>query len=162
MCVSLRSSAGPTIWLVSNDGWLVRLSAHAVGTPWREPDGLIGHWASELGQRLVRFQRTQLDLSAASIESDGDLAAVHDHRDRPPALGVVKHLLHPRGVPGDVDVLEGDLPFAVLLTGGRGIGSGVLAEDQHSLSHRVRSRVGLPCQSTAARSPSVIRVNRPS
>jgi hypothetical protein len=48
---------------------------------------------------------------------------------------VLKHLLHPRRVFGHVDVLEGNPPFAVVLPGGRGVGSGVLAEDQHFVRH---------------------------
>jgi hypothetical protein len=48
---------------------------------------------------------------------------------------VLKHLLHPRRVFGHVDVLEGNPPFAVVLPGGRGVGSGVLAKDQHFVRH---------------------------
>ena len=48
---------------------------------------------------------------------------------------MLEHLLHARSVLGDVDVLNGNLLFAVLLPGGSGVGSGVLAEDQNFLTH---------------------------
>jgi hypothetical protein len=110
MCPCLRSCAGPTVRTVSDYGEVV-------------------------ARIVARRRRTGLDLSATSVESSDHLATVHDQRDGTPALGVPKHLLHPRGVLGDVDVLKGNLPFAVVLTGGRGVGSSVLAEDQRFLSH---------------------------
>jgi hypothetical protein len=48
---------------------------------------------------------------------------------------MLKHALQFRRVLGHVDVLEGGLALAVLLTGGRGIGSRILAEDQNGLCH---------------------------
>jgi hypothetical protein len=116
-----------------------------------------------MARRLARQRRTGLDLSATSIKSEDDLAAIDDHRDGASAFGILKHLPHSRGILGDVDVLEGDLPLAVVLTGGRGIGSGVLAKDQHFLSHprTLLCRVPQP-QSTTDRAPLVIRVKRPS
>ena len=85
--------------------------------------------------RGVRHRRTRSDLSATSVESNGDLPPLNDHGNGALALGVPKHLLHPSRVLGHVDVLEGDRPFAVCLPGGRGVRSGVFAEDQHLLSH---------------------------
>ena len=77
----------------------------------------------------------QLDLSATPIESDDDLAAIYNHWDSASALGMLKHPLHPRGILGDIDVLESYPPFAVVLTGGRGVGSGIFAEDQYCVCH---------------------------
>jgi hypothetical protein len=48
---------------------------------------------------------------------------------------VLEHALQPRRILGHVDVLESNLPRAVLLPGGRGVGSRILAEDQDGLSH---------------------------
>jgi len=84
---------------------------------------------------MARQRRTELDLSATSIKSDEDLAAIDDHRDSSPAFGILKHLLHPGGVLGHVDVPEKRLAFAVVLTGGRGVGSGVLPKYQHRVCH---------------------------
>ncbi len=94
-----------------------------------------GNWPLRIGHCVVRFQRTGLNLSATSIVSDRDPVALHDHRDSAFPSGVLKHALQPRRILGNVDVLEWDLPLAVFLPGGRGIGSCVLAEDQDRLSH---------------------------
>ncbi len=57
-------------------------------------------------------------------------------RDVPPALRIVEHPLHGGLIPRHVQILDGHLPFAVLLTGGTGVRSSVLPEDQHVLRHR--------------------------
>jgi hypothetical protein len=154
MCPCLRSCAGPTVRTVGD--YMKRLVCYAL-CPRSEPEGTQriflgipcnapsprlrrlrlrrGKPAGLIDHCMVRRRRTGLDLSATSVESSDHLATVHDQRDGTPALGVLKHLLHPRGVLGDVDVLKGNLPFAVVLTGGRGVGSSVLAEDQRFLSH---------------------------
>jgi hypothetical protein len=94
-----------------------------------QPAGLIGHWELVIDRYGVRHRRTRSDFSATTVESDGDFASLDDHGNGTLTLGVLKHLLHPRGVLGHVDVLEGNLSLAVILPGGKGVGSGVLAED---------------------------------
>lgn len=89
----------------------------------------------QVGDYVVRPRRTSSDFSATAVESDGDRTPLDDHGNGALPLGVLKHLLHPRGVLGHVDVLEGYLPFAVILPGGNGVGSGVLAEDQYLVRH---------------------------
>ncbi len=89
----------------------------------------------KVGDYAVRHRRTSSDFSATTVESDGDRTPLDDHGNSALPLGVLKHLLHPRGVFGHVDVLEGNLPFAVILPGGYGVGSGVLAEDQYFVRH---------------------------
>lgn len=91
--------------------------------------GLIGHWELVIGHSVIRHRRTSSDLSATTVESDGDPSPLDDHGNGALTLGVLKHLLHPRRVLGHVDVLEGNLSLAVILPGGKGVGSGVLAED---------------------------------
>ena len=73
--------------------------------------------------------------SAAAVESDFDPAALHDHRDRAVTLRVTEHPGQRLAISRHVPVLNGHLPLAVLLTGGGGIGSGVLAEDENRIRH---------------------------
>jgi hypothetical protein len=58
---------------------------------------------------------------------------------------VLKHLLEARGIFRHVDVLHENLALAVLLTGGRGVGSGVFPKNEDHLVHEqsllVRSRL---------------------
>jgi hypothetical protein len=58
---------------------------------------------------------------------------------------MLKHLLEARGIFRHVDVLHGSLALAVLLTGGRRVGSGVFPENEDHLVHEqtllVRSRL---------------------
>jgi len=84
---------------------------------------------------VARRRRTELDLSAAPIESNDDLAAVDNHWDSTPALGMLKHPLHSRSVLRDINILEAYSPFAVVLTGGRSVGSGIFAENQYGICH---------------------------
>ncbi len=88
-----------------------------------------------MARAVVRQRRTRLDLSATSVKSNEDLATVYDHRDSAPAFGILKHLFHPGGVLGHVDVPEKSLTFAVVLTGGCGVRSGILPKDQHRVCH---------------------------
>src|SRR6185295_2094106 len=69
--------------------------------------------------------------ASGAVESDGDLVPVHDHRHLPHALGVLEHLLQPRGVGDHVDVLERDLPARVVVARRGRVGAVVLPVDQH-------------------------------
>ena len=70
----------------------------------------------------------RLDASGAA-EPDRDLIAVHDHRYGAAPLAEPEHALELGRVFLDVDVLERHVPPIKILTGGLGVGSGVLAED---------------------------------
>jgi hypothetical protein len=50
---------------------------------------------------------------------------------------MAEHPLQAGTVARDVDVLEGHLALAVVLTGGTGVGSRILAEDDDLLGHDV-------------------------
>jgi hypothetical protein len=88
--------------------------------------------------RVFLRARTERGLDASrAAEPDRHLVAVNDHRHRASALAESQHPLQLRRVLFDVDVLERDLPPLKVVTGGLGIRSGVLAEDEdHApLSH---------------------------
>ncbi len=73
--------------------------------------------------------------SSSAPEADCDLLVLHDDRHRALALAVFEHPLKLSRFFLDVDVLEWNLPLAVILTGSLGVGSGVLAKDEdHSVN----------------------------
>ena len=75
---------------------------------------------------------------------------------------MLQHLLHARRVLGHVHVLDGHLTLAVLLTGGCGIGSGVLPEDPHSVGHGLSSHSSSHQPSTISSPQSVPLCSPPS
>jgi len=85
---------------------------------------------------MVRLRRTRSDRSPRAVVADRHLGALHDHRYGPVTLGVLQHLLHSRRVLRDVHVPDGHFAFAVLLTGGSRVGSGVFPENPHRVGHR--------------------------
>jgi hypothetical protein len=82
-----------------------------------------------------------LDPSGAA-KSDGDPVAVRDDRDVSASLGEREHPLERRRVVLHVDILELDAPPCMVVTGGRRVRSGVLAEDvDHGSLRRNRQSV---------------------
>ncbi len=75
------------------------------------------------------------DRSPLAVPADLDAAALDDHGHGAIAFGVAEHPLQARSIAGHVDVLKGNLAFAVVLTGGTGVGSAILAEDDDLLRH---------------------------
>ena len=71
--------------------------------------------------------------ASAAAEPYRDTSVFHDHRDLAPSMRVLQHARESCGIPLDVDVLERNAPPGVVLTGGLGVGSGVLSEDQNHL-----------------------------
>jgi hypothetical protein len=84
---------------------------------------------------LVRLQRTRSDRSPTPVIANRDFLPFHDHRDCAIPLGMLQHLLHADRILRHVHVFYGDLALAELLTGGRRVGSGILAEDENRVSH---------------------------
>ena len=81
-----------------------------------------------LNQFLADNLPALLNPSGAA-EADRHCVAVDDHRNVAAALGMGQHPLEVLGVLLHVHVFERHTPPFVVLTGGRGVGSGVLAED---------------------------------
>jgi hypothetical protein len=80
------------------------------------------------------------DASGPAV-ADGDLVPLDDDRHVSLALRELHHLVEPRLVREDVDVLDFVVLVGVGLTGRRRVGSGVLAEDPDDfVGHRVTSR----------------------
>ncbi len=72
-----------------------------------------------------------LHLSIPAVEADRHLAAFDDDRDIAAAVRELEHALHIGRVLLDVNVLEIDASFFVVLTGCRGVASRVFAENQY-------------------------------
>jgi hypothetical protein len=69
---------------------------------------------------------------SSASEAEYHLAIFDDDRDLAAAFAVLQHPLQIGRILLDVDVLERDMPPFIVLTGGCGVGSRVLAEDQHA------------------------------
>jgi hypothetical protein len=70
------------------------------------------------------------DASRAA-EADSHRVILDDDRHAALTFGELQHPLEVGGVLLDLEVFERDMPPGVILTGGFGVGSGVLAEDEH-------------------------------
>ena len=79
------------------------------------------------GWAVLRAHRAASDPSRPS-ETDGDFSGLDDDGD-PTAAGKADHAVELFRVAADVDVVEGDLPTRVVLTGRGRVGSGVLSEN---------------------------------
>ena len=77
------------------------------------------------------------DISHASRapETDGDAAVDDDDGHLAAAMGEAEHALELRRLFLDVEVLDAKTLSGVVLTGRLGVGSGVLAEDEHGSGH---------------------------
>jgi hypothetical protein len=80
----------------------------------------------------VPFVPNGLDPSR-SAKPDRDLAFVDDHRHRASPVGEPEHPLELVRFLLDVDVFDLDMPPLVIVTGGSGVRSTVLAEDDDHL-----------------------------
>ena len=86
--------------------------------------------------QLLEIDRRTVDPSYPSRPTiaDGHLPRFHNDGNLARTFRVLKHLAHSGSIFQHVAVLKRNSPFAVVLTGGGGIGSGVLPKDQHFLS----------------------------
>ena len=75
-------------------------------------------------------RRRPLNLSAAA-ETHGDLAGLDDHRYLAAAVRVLQHTRQAGIIFEHVDVFERDFSPGEILTGSRGIGSKILAENKY-------------------------------
>ncbi len=74
------------------------------------------------------------DLSAAAV-SDADLRSLDDDRNGPLPFRELEHIVELRGIVDHVAVAHLVPLLLVRLTGGRGVGSGVLTENAHDVGH---------------------------
>ena len=67
---------------------------------------------------------------SSAAKANRHLAVFDDHRNRAAALAVAEHPLEGGRIFLDVQILEPDVPPIEVFTGGLGVGSSILAEDQ--------------------------------
>ena len=110
-------------------------------------------WQS-ITRRLLSTQKAitdgRLDASGAA-ETNRDACALDDHRNVAAALAELEHPLQVCGVLLHVDVVERYVPPFKILTGGEGVRSSILAENQRV---RVLGHVDLPPYVAESRIPS--------
>jgi len=75
------------------------------------------------------------DASTPAV-ADGDLVAFDDDRDPPASAGEFQHFFEEGCVADDITVEHFEAFGGVGLTGRRGVGSGILAEDANHAAHR--------------------------
>ncbi len=80
-------------------------------------------------------RRPEESDSSASAVADADLRSFDDDGNRAFPLRDLQHLIEPRAILDHVVILDLVSLGLVRLTGGRGIGSGVLSKDAYDVGH---------------------------
>lgn len=80
--------------------------------------------------------RRKLDASGSTV-ADRDLAVLDNGRHLVDAPVELEHLLHPPGIGFHIEVFDLGVLVAIVLTGGRGVRSTRLSENQYLRCHTV-------------------------
>ncbi len=95
--------------------------------------------------------RNGLNSSGAPVEAGRNLSPVDDHRHAAVRVRIAQHLLHALRAVQHIDVAHLTTFFRVGFTSRAGIGSGILAENQHGFAHRASESKWFECLATKTR-----------